>query len=79
MGCRGGCKGKGGGEIHHKSPSELGAVSREVCAGSAEVGGHALCHQLHHAGPHAGGERGVAKAGCRPEVEGVEREVQSFG
>jgi hypothetical protein len=42
-------------------------------------GGHALCHQLHHVGPHAGGERGVARAGCQPGVEGVEREVQSFG
>ncbi len=79
MGCRGGCRGKGSGEIHHKSPPKLGVISWEVCAGSAEAGGHAFCHQLHHAGPHARGERGVARAGCRLGVEGVEQEVQSFG
>jgi len=32
-----------------------------------------------HAGPYAEGERGVARARCQPRVEGVEREVQSFG
>ncbi len=79
MGCKGGCKGKGGGEIHHKSPPESSAISREVYARSVETGGHAFCHQLHRARPHAGGERGVVRASCRPGVEGVEREVQSFG
>ncbi len=79
MGCRGGCRSKGGGEIHHKSPLESGVVSWEVAVGSAKAGGHAFCHQLHDAGPHAGGERGVARAGSRPRVEGVEWEVQSFG
>ncbi len=71
-GLQSGCRGKGSGSIHHKSPPESGAISREVCAGSAEAGGHAFCHQLHHAGPHARGERGVVRAGCRPRVEGVE-------
>ncbi len=75
MGCKGGCRGKGGGEIHHNSPLESGVVSREVYTGSIEAGGHALCHQLHHAGLHARGERGVVRAGCRPGMEGVEWEV----
>ncbi len=79
MGCRGGCRGKGGGEIHHKSLSESGVVLQEVCDGSIEAEGHALCHQLHHVEPYAGGERGVVRTGCRPGVEGVEWEVQSFG
>ncbi len=78
MGCRGGCRGKGDGEIHHKSPSESGAILREVYIGSVEAEGHAPCHQLHHVGPHARGERGVVRAGCQPGMEGVEREVQSF-
>jgi hypothetical protein len=40
MGCRGGCRGKGAGEIHHKSPPELGTVSREVP-------GNSWCENVH--------------------------------